>query len=59
LDWFDVLVTATSVRLSVRSLPNAIRSASVHAKASESHASFKATTWSISSSDALVTVTRT
>lgn len=48
--WFTESVTAKSVRGSLRSLANAVRCAVVHAHAPESHASFNATTWSISMS---------
>jgi hypothetical protein len=48
LDRFTRSVTATNVRESDVSLAYALRIAGVHAHAPESHASFNATTWSMS-----------
>jgi hypothetical protein len=48
--WFTLSVTASRVRLSLVSLAYAFRVALDQAQAPESHASFNATTWSISTS---------
>ena len=53
----DEAVTATRARGSDRSFANASRRAAVHLPAPESHASFSATTWSMSSPEGSVTVT--
>ena len=49
--WLTRSVTAASVRLSDVSLAYALRVADDHAQAPESHASFSATTWSMSMSE--------
>ena len=53
-DWLTESVTASKVRLSDVSFANALRWAALHAQAPESHASFSATTWSISISEGLL-----